>query len=153
MTEQKLRDQVGIFLILSNLVVVITALVFYFLGGFLFEEITTTVALIVPMFSVYTTAIVKSFIEHRRNISDKSHVVSGTYVFVVWLFPTSFTIYLVSLVVLKAFNIGFSSFEQFKAFLIASETIFGAYVGLVLGSMFRLEKPPSQDSAKPPNAA
>ena len=60
--------------------------------------------------------------------------------FISWLFPSIFTMYLISLVFLKAFNIGFSSFEQFKMSLVASETIFGAYVGLIVSSMFNIGK-------------
>jgi hypothetical protein len=96
MTERRLSNQVGIFVVLSNVFVVLVALS--------------------------------------------------------WLFPIVFTVYLVSLVVLKAFNVGFSSFEQFKSLLIASETVFGVYVGITLGSMFRLEKQPSHEPAQPTNA-
>ena len=60
--------------------------------------------------------------------------------FVVWIFPVVFTAYLISLVLLKSYNVGFSSFEQFKTLLIASETIFGAYIGIVLSSMFHIKQ-------------
>lgn len=146
MTEHKLRDRVGLFLIISNILVVVAAIALYFLGGFLFDEITTTIALIVPMFSVYTTAIIKSIIANKQELVDSSPLVSGAYVFIAWLFPIVFTLYLIALVFLKAYNVGFSSFEQFKAFLIASETIFGAYLGLVLSSMFRITKERSRNN-------
>jgi hypothetical protein len=140
MTENSLRDNIGIFIIVANLLVVGIALVMYFLGGFLFAEVTTTIALIVPMFSVYTTAIIRSIIARRRQSVDSSHTVTKSYAFVVWFFPVVFTAYLIVLVVLKSYNVGFSTFEQFKAFLIASETIFGTYVGIVLSSMFRIKE-------------
>jgi len=41
--------------------------------------------------------------------------------------------------VLKAFNIGFSNFEQFKTMLAISETVFGTYVGIVLSSVFTID--------------
>jgi hypothetical protein len=138
MTERSLRDVVGVFIIVANLVVVGVTLLLYFLGGFLFEELTTTVALLVPMFSVYTTAIIKSFVSHRRQIRDSSPPVTPQYVFVAWLFPVTFTVYLVALVVMKGFNVGFASFEQFKSLLIASEVMFGVYVGIVLSDMFSI---------------
>jgi hypothetical protein len=140
MTERSLRDLVGIFIIIANLLVIAVTLILYFLGGFLFDELTTTIALLVPMFSVYTTAIVKSFVSHRRQIRDTSSPVTPQYVFVAWVFPLTFTAFLVTLVVMKAFNVGFSSFEQFKGLLIASEAIFGVYVGLVLSAMFSIPK-------------
>ena len=137
MTESKLKTQIGIFLVVSNLLVIGAIIVLYFLGGFLFDEVTTTVALIIPMFSVYTTAIVKSIVSNRQVVVDSSPVVNGSFIFITWVFPIAFTVYLVSLVLLKAYNIGFSSFEQFKTLLIASETIFGAYIGIALSAMFR----------------
>lgn len=140
MTETKLRNQIGIFIILSNILVILSTLVMFFLDGFLAEEVTTIIALIVPMFSVYTTAIIKNIIENSKNIKDESPIVSSQYVFISWLFPTLFTLYLLALIFLKAFNIGFDTFDQFKQFLVGSETIFGAYVGLIVSSMFKIDK-------------
>jgi hypothetical protein len=40
---------------------------------------------------------------------------------------------------MKAFNKGFSNFEQFKTMLAIGETAFGTYVGLVLSSIFELD--------------
>jgi hypothetical protein len=92
------------------------------------------------MFSVYTTAIIKSIIASRTATVDNSPIVSPQYIFISWLFPLLFSLYLVALVFLKAFNVGFATFEQFKLSLVASEAIFGAYVGLVVGSMFDVRK-------------
>lgn len=151
MTENNVRNAIGILVIVANIAVVLCTLILYFLGGFLYDEMTTTVALIVPMFSVYSTAIIKSIIAKRNVLIDNSPVVSKSFIFVSWLIPVAFIIYLVTLVFLKAFNIGFSTFEQFKGLLVASETIFGAYLGLVIRSMFTVETP--QPSQTPPNAA
>ncbi|MGV3572663.1 MAG: hypothetical protein ACO1PB_18860 [Ramlibacter sp.] len=140
MTERSLRDSVGVFIIVANLAVIGCTFFLYFLGGFLFDELTTTIALLVPMFSVYTTAIVKSFVSGRRRTRVASPQVTPQYVFISWIFPIAFTTYLIALVVLKAFNVGFSSFEQFKSLLIASEAVFGVYIGLILSSMFSIPK-------------
>ena len=140
MTEMGLRNRIGILLIISNLLVVGSTVGLFLLNGFLYEEMTTTIALVVPMFSVYTTAIIKSIIANRAKLYDDTAVVSPQYTFVSWFFPIVFTVYLVALVFLKAFNIGFSTFEQFKGLLVGSEALFGAYVGLVVGSMFDVGK-------------
>jgi hypothetical protein len=142
MTEKALRNQIGIALVIANLIVVLSTIVLYLFGGFLYDEMTTTVALIVPMFSVYTTAVIKAIVGSRTSLMDESPVVSPQYVFISWLFPAAFSGYLIALVLLKAFNIGFSNFEEFKGLLVASEVIFGAYVGLILASMFDIEKKP-----------
>jgi hypothetical protein len=140
MTELQLKNRVGIFLIIANILVIITTLILFLFSGFLYDEMTTTISLIVPMFSVYSTAIIKSIIENKRDIQDNSQLVTSQYVFISWFLPIVFTIYLIALIFLKAFNIGFTSFEQFKGLLVASETIFGAYVGLIVSSMFNIKK-------------
>jgi hypothetical protein len=140
MTEMQLRNQIGMLLIASNILVVASTIVLFLLNGFLYNEMTTTIALVVPMFSVYTTAIIKSIIANRTKTKDETATVSHQYVLLSWILPSIFTIYLVALVFLKAFNVGFASFEQFKGLLVASETLFGAYVGLIVGSMFDIGK-------------
>ena len=45
MTELRLRNQIGILLIVCNLLVVASTLILFFLNGFLFDEMTTTIAL------------------------------------------------------------------------------------------------------------
>lgn len=141
MTELKLKNQVGILIILANLAIIILVLVLFVMGGFLFDEMTTIIALTVPMFSVYTTAILKNIVSTRTEIAvDDGPTVTTQYTFVSWLIPSAFCVYLGTIILLKALNVGFSSFEQFKVMLVASETIFGAYVGIVLSSMFELPK-------------
>ena len=140
MTEQQLKNHIGVYIIVANLCLVILTLAVYFAGGFLYEEMTTTIALLVPMFSIYTTAIIKFIIENRTTLKDRSRNVSTTYRLVSWLIPICFTMYLGSIIMLKALNFGFSSFEQFKGLMLISETMFGAYVGLILGAMFDIPK-------------
>ena len=139
MTERRLQGQIGLFIIFANVLVTLEVITFYFAGGIDFDEMTTSIALIAPMFSVYTTAIIKSIIANRRLITDRSARVSSQYILVSWLFPLLFTGWLTTLVALRAYNVGFETFEQFKWLLIASESIFGAYVGLLLGSMFQID--------------
>jgi hypothetical protein len=101
---------------------------------------TTTIAIIVPMFSVYTSAIIKNIIAERTVLNDRSPPVSGQYVLLSWALPSVFVAAIFAVVMLKAFNLGFSSFEEFKGVLMAAEAVFGAYVGLVIGSMFDLKR-------------
>lgn len=139
MTETHLQNKVGIFLIISHFVLIIESILLYLAGGFLFEEMTTIIALIIPMFSVYTTAIIKYITSNRIQKKTDKKKVTNEYVFIVFFIPSLFILLLVSILLLKALNIGFSSFENFKIMLVTSETIFGTYVGLVLSSMYKLD--------------
>jgi small-conductance mechanosensitive channel len=142
-TEDKLKSTLGILLVIAHFLVILLVVVFYFLEAFLFEEMTTTLALIIPMFAVYTTAIVKSIIENR-NIEHNPTVpvrnVTNSFVFISLVIPVLFTLFVLALVVLKAFNVGFDKFEQFKILIGLTETIFGIYVGQIIGSLFDKSK-------------
>ena len=138
MTETQLKTRVGLFVVIAHFSILILVLVLYVLGGFLFNEMTTTSALIVPMFSVYTTAIIKYIIAGKNRMPCKGDPVTGEYAFIAWFVPGLFVGVLIAAILLKAFNVGFSSFEEFKIMMGVLETVFGAYVGLVLASMYQI---------------
>lgn len=47
-----------------------------------------------------------------------------------------FIIYILTIVIAKAYNLGIADFDQFKALLVLGETIFAAYVGQIVHAMF-----------------
>lgn len=138
MTETQLKTKVGLFLIISHIAIIMLVIILYLAGGFLFDEMTTTIALIVPMFSIYTTAIIKYIILNKTKTEVEAKQKSKEYTFISLFFPLLFVFFLIAIIVLKASNIGFSTFEQFKAMLAISETAFGSYIGLILYSFFEI---------------
>lgn len=140
MTEAQLRIKVGLFLITSHLFIIILLIIMYLIGGFLFEEMTTAIALIIPMFSIYTTAIIKYILANKNQTTDSSNLVNTAYNFVAYFIPAIFVFFIISIIALKAFSIGFSSFEHFKIMLAIGETAFGTYAGLVLTSLYNIDK-------------
>lgn len=141
MTRLQLKNKIGMFLIISHFVIIFLVVILYLFKGFLFEEMTTTIALIIPMFSIYTTAIIKYIIANSKLNRGFSETVTKEFVFITFFVPSLFVFFLTAIIILKALNIGFSDFEQFKIMLAISETVFGAYVGLVMSSLFEIEKP------------
>lgn len=137
MTENNLKSVIGAAIILANILIILAIFILYILGGFLFDEMTTSIALIAPMLSIYTTAIIRDIVKNKNRVKSKGKTVTGDYIFISFLFPLVFVLFLLSIVFAKGFNIGFSSFEQFKTMLAVSETAFGAYAGVVLSSFFK----------------
>jgi hypothetical protein len=109
-------------------------------GGFLFDEMTTAIALILPMFSIYTTSIIKYILANKNQITDSSNLVSKAYKFIAYSIPAIFVLFIISVITLKACSIGLSSFEHFKIMITIGETAFGTYVGLVLTSLYDIEQ-------------
>jgi hypothetical protein len=61
-----------------------------------------------------------------------------------------FIVYLLMIIIIKAYNLGIADFEQFKALLILGETIFAAYVGQIVHAMFNAG---STDATEPSGAS
>jgi hypothetical protein len=123
-------------------------LVAYFLGGFHFDELTTTLSIMIPLFATYTTAVLKTFAKEldggRRTVSPP---VEGPIVFLTFFLIALLACFVFTIVVLKTTNLAFENFEQFKGLLAMSEVLFGIYIGYVVGALFDLEKPPTNTQA------
>ena len=139
MTENSLKINVGLSVVLSYFSLIILVIVLYAFGGFLFEEMTTTTALIVPMFGVYTAAIIKYILANRAMSDDKSAIVTKAFLFISFFLPFVFIASLCSIILLKAYNIAFSNFDQFKLTLGVLQTAFGVYMGLLLTTLFDIK--------------
>lgn len=137
MKEVQLRNRVGIFLIISHFCVILTVIGLYLAGGFLFDEMTTTIALMMPFFASFTTVIVKFVIKNKYQTRGKSKNISGMFAFIGFLLPCLFIAVILAAIVLKALNVGFSSFEEFKTVVTIFETVFAVYVGQVVFSLFK----------------
>lgn len=92
------------------------------------------------MFGLYITAIIKFLITNSAKQSADSLTVTREFVFISFLIPLLFVLFLTSIIILKTLNIGFSTFEEFKATLSLGETAFGAYVCLILSSLYEMNR-------------
>ncbi len=136
MLDIDLKNQVGLFLIVSQFGLVFLTFILYLLGGYNFDEMSTCIALIVPMVSVYATAFVKYFISNKSVVSRKNikHTVTWQYAFISFAIPVSFIMFIGLIIILKPFQF-FGSFENFKGVLLMAESVFGAYIGLIMNSL------------------
>ena len=137
MKEFDLTNQIGIFLIVSQFILVIIVFILHLQGGFNFDEMTTTIGLMFPMLSIYTTGILKFFVSHKNTQSTSSKNVTKQFRFIAWFFPGLFVFSLTSLILLKAFN-SFATFGDFKNLLALIEGLFGGFTGYIVSVL--LEK-------------
>jgi hypothetical protein len=136
-TEYRLKNTIAIFLIIGHLLSIILVVVLRIADGFLQDEMTTAIALLTPMFAVYTTAVIAHLIDTRHTIADTSPVVTGVFVFLATLLPFLFVLSIICLILLKGFNIAFSNFEEFKTILAIIGTMFALYLGAVIRSLYK----------------
>ncbi len=138
MTESTLRIATAGLFVVSHFLTLVLVGALYLKRGFTFEETTTTIAIIAPLFAGYTTLIVKHIIANRNRKSDPSTspIQSGLFVFVSLFIPVVFICVIVSMVLVRAYNAGISDFEQFKILLGIVEGAFAVYVGLIINALF-----------------
>ena len=134
----RLKRAITILMIVSHLLTFFWLLFLYFLGGFAFDDLTTSIALLTPLFAGFTTIIVKDAIAEAAPdaAATESRQLPWNFGFLVLAFCGSFAAYLLLIVTLKGFNVGFSTFDQFKLFLGVGETVFGVYVGYLMPTLF-----------------
>jgi hypothetical protein len=54
-------------------------------------------------------------------------------------------VYILAIIVIKAYNLGIADFGQFKALLLLGETVFAAYIGQIVHAMFASSDGAPQD--------
>jgi len=133
----KHRIKLGIFMIISHFLILIEVIVFWMLHGFLFEEMTTSLGLIGPLFAGYTTVIIAYIIDHASVLKDDGSEVSLAFRMVSFMVPAMFVLVVAISVALWAFKVGFTEFNQFKVLVGLLEGAFGVYVGQFIYAMFK----------------
>jgi hypothetical protein len=138
MTERRLQNTVSVSLIVAHVLIVVLVFALFLAQGLTSDDLTTSLSIILPMLGALTGLAVSYVIKvkKKKTMQEAACELSGIYVFTALLLPAVFVAGIGTVVVLRAFNRGFSSDSQFKGALASLETAFGAYTGKVLGSLF-----------------
>ncbi|MBN1250924.1 MAG: hypothetical protein JXR51_13985 [Bacteroidales bacterium] len=141
MKESTLRNSISKFILISNAILFVTIIALYFFNGFLPDEFTVLIAIISPVTAVYIGALVKYAIENKNVIEggDEEKPVNQLYVTIsYWSIPFHFSAIFI-IVNLKAINL--ITFGDLKIAFSIIETFFGAYVGYIVSSLFKVDEP------------
>lgn len=141
MTENANKIYVGLFMIVSHVLLVVFLISLTFAGGFSMDEMTTAIGFIGPLFAGYTSVIIAYIIKHKNEKSFGDQLLNPVYAVLSFAIPVVFVIMVFALVALKGFNYGISDFGTFKTMIGLAEGAFGLYVGQFIYSMFEGKKP------------
>jgi hypothetical protein len=133
MTKEATQEWVGIFIILSHFALVGLILVSFLMGGFVYEQFTTTAALVIPLFAASTATIVSGLARSRSR--SRTAGVRPAFVFVAFLVPAALTLYLATVILAFSFNY-LQNFEQLKGLIAVGETAYATYLGRVVRALF-----------------
>jgi len=136
MTETRLKKQAGLFILLAHVLSVLLVVALFFLGGFTFEQMTTSVAIITPMFAGVTTQIVGWFTEHQYVADDLSRPVTPEYRLLTYAWPAILGVLIWCATLAQAASLVFDDFEQYKLALVFFEGLFAAYAARFMKSLF-----------------
>jgi hypothetical protein len=85
MTRARIRDGVAVLFIISHFLLIVLIGIFYVLRGFTFEEATTAIAIVTPVFAGHTTLIVrKLLVTEHTTVQARSE---GSCLFLPCSFP------------------------------------------------------------------
>lgn len=136
MTISQHRNRIGKFIIISSFVLFLLIFILFGLKGFTPEELTDILKILVPIKTVYMTALIKFVIANKNNeITEGEKEATGLYKTLTNVTVYSHILLLMLAITLSAFNI--ISFEALTSFVAILETFFGAYIGLIIADMFK----------------
>lgn len=141
MTTRKFNRIVGIVFVALHLLTAILAYVVLHAAGFNNSYIAIALAVLVPMLSTHTTAIVRYFVSTPAATTAADDVSGGNADLDVGLavltagVPTLFIVVIWACILGQAFN-WFGSLATFVGTLGAVESLLGVYLGMLFGKAF-----------------
>jgi hypothetical protein len=143
MTIARHREKIGKFIIIAHLSIFILIFILFGLGGFTSDELGIILKFLIPIKTIYITALVKFVIANKKKIEndkqtdDQTTKVQPLYKSVTNIFVYSHITILAITITMAAFNLISFSFLQNAVAII--ETFFGAYIGIIITDMFKIE--------------
>jgi hypothetical protein len=117
MKQYVLKSIVSSIILIGHFLIIILILEMYFRGGFTFSEATTAISVFLPITSVYTSTIINDIIANMEIDQRTKKRYSLGFALISCIITLMFIIYLVTIIIAKAYNLGIADFEQFKALL------------------------------------
>jgi len=143
MKESTVKTVSGLIMLLSQLLILGSAVWLFFLDALLFDQLTTIIAITSPVFGVYVTAYINYVISRQRHNEVTITVIHKEYAILTISFCLIFSIVVLSLIWVKGLSLVALSFEQFKGLFAVAQVVIGS-----LASKLYLSQFPSHKSKK-----
>ena len=153
MTQSKLQGRVTNLLVVGKLVIIAYLFIQFLAKGFDIQQVIDTLSIIVPLFTVHLTLIIKYYFDDLEKAEEKAEgeekekepELKRPVVISSQLIPWAYILYLFIIITLKPMHWGVVSdgetskdlFPIFKNLLGLGETMFGVYLGQVIAAMFK----------------
>jgi hypothetical protein len=136
MTEERLRTRLGAFIITLTLGLFGLLTFCFLMGGFYSGELTTIFAVVLPMFTCYSTPAFRHLVNNRYVQDDNSKPVVNSFIVISFGGTSAFALAIFGVILLQAWGGYFSSFEQFEHVLLVVDSAFAVYIGYIIDEVF-----------------
>lgn len=136
MTDRKLRASLGIGIFVGQLILVLLVLLSP-LYGVDAPDAKSLLTVVAPIFGIHLTLVVRYFATNMYSVRGKGRVVSLPFVFVSVAAPLVLFVATVTTFVAYALGLWNVSLEETRLTLAALEALFGIYLGIVIGALFK----------------
>lgn len=148
MNDFQLKQHLGMVIIISHLLIVLLIFIFYEkLEWGNPDDYPVNLFTVLPITGLYVTTVIKSFIQTRHSSFDYLPKSNTGYLFICFIFGYGLPLFIIFEVVFQAIKPGEST--PYLNTLGYGETVFGAGLGLIIGSLFpNTEKGSNPDEEK-----
>ena len=147
MSENRLRNRIGKFILVSYSIIFLLIIVYSILPGFDEERFGVLIGYLAPVGAVYIGALIKYSIANRNvneNDALEEKKVNHLYVIITnWAIPLHFVLIFlfINLVALNQID-----FKMLNYLFSGTETLFGVYIGLIISSLYNVDNETVQES-------
>lgn len=113
------------------LLLVLALITLWLIGGFKFDEFTTTVSIVVPLLATHVATAVAYF-QRTTKIENENREATRLQASIALTPPVLLIVIVLILALVKGFRLSPITFEEFKTSLAAIYGMFGAYVATIV---------------------
>ena len=135
----QLRTTLGRQILIFNGLIIVMTIVYYFLGGFDTEELSSLLTLLTAVSAIYLGSLFKYLGGSiaKAEALDAPEPAAGPGKLVLWIVPVHFML-LTGIISAKAFTQ--ITFQEMNIFLGLVEAVFGSYLGVIISQVFNAKK-------------
>lgn len=135
MSEKNLKSVVGIIMLSMHIFAVILLTYYMLRSAFLFSQYTTLVAIISPIFGVYSMTYLRN-LQNTSRRSERCRLLSLEYSVIVIVLCVVLCLSIAGVIYIKANNISNISFEETKTIIAICEIVFGGMASVLYFNIY-----------------
>jgi DMSO reductase anchor subunit len=135
MKESRLKAIIFIFMILAKFLTLLAILIEYATDGLEKSEMFSSIALIMPLFAVYITVILKDLMSNPYKEKQESKYLKTSLTLMTFIVFPIYALSIIGVIILA--GSGKIAGEELQPILGIIESVFGIYVGQVVTTLFK----------------